>query len=316
MYRSILVPVDGSPFGEAALPLALILARRAGAILQLVHVMPPMGASYSEASLYLDSNLDRKLLEQQRARSQTYLEHWAKKLGALAPVAVKTVLLSGDVPALLRNQAVQVSADLIVMTTHGRGPLGRFWLGSVADELVRQVSMPVLLVRPVETVVFEPEAALRHILIPLDGEPMAEQIIERAVELGQLMEADYTLLRVIKPVASAHYPVEGASMGQQVQALLDQMETIEEQIRQDAVTYLEKLAGELRQRGLKVSSRVEVEDKPALAILNQVQSADLVALCTHGRHGLSRVFLGSVADKVIRGCHLPVLVYRPVEADK
>jgi len=316
MYRTILVPVDGSTFSEAALPLALSLARRAGAILHLVHVMSPMGASYSEASGYPDSTLESTLVEAQRAQSQTYLEHWAKKLGAMAPVAVKTVLLSGDIPALVRNHATEVGADVVVMTTHARGPLGRFWLGSVADQLVRQLPMPVLLVRPGEAVAFEPEPALRHILIPLDGEPIAEQIIERAVELGQLMEADYSLLRVVKPVQSTPYPVEGASKAQLVQALLDQMEQIEEQMRQDAVAYLEKIAGALRQRGLKVSTRIEVEDKPALAILNRVPSADLVALCTHGRHGLSRLFLGSVADKVIRGCHLPVLVFRPVETGK
>ncbi len=313
MYRTILVPVDGSPFGEAALPLALSLARRAGAMLQLVHVMLPMGTIYSEAPLYIDSNLEKELFEHERARHHAYLEKLAKKLGAMASVVVKTTLLTGDIPAMLRNHAAEVKANLVVMTTHARGPLGRFWLGSVTDELIRKLTVPVLLVRPGEEVTaFEPEPAPRHVLIPLDGEPLAEQIIERAVEVGQLLEADYTLMRVIKPVLPMVYTVEGASMTQMARSLIEETGKIQEQIRQEAEAYLEKVARGMRDRGLKVDVAVEVEDKPALAILNLARTTDMVALCTHGRAGLTRMFLGSVADKVIRGGHVPVLVYRPV----
>jgi len=136
------------------------------------------------------------------------------------------------------------------------------------------------------------------------------------VDLGQLMEADYTLLRVIKPVLPITYTAEGASMAQMARSLIEETGRIQEQIRKEAQEYLEKVAAGLRNRGLKVNTVVEVEDKPALAVLNLASLADLVALCTHGRHGLPRLFLGSVADKVIRGGHLPVLVLRPVETGK
>lgn len=317
MYRTILVPLDGSPFGETALPLALSLARRAGAVLHVVHVMPPVGTIYSEAPLYIDSSLEKELFEHQRQRNQSYLDRLARKLGALAPVLIKTALLAGDIPLLLRNHAAEIGADVVVMTTHARGPLGRFWLGSVADDLIRKLPMPLLLVRPGEAVTaFEPEPTLRHLMIPLDGEPLAEQIIERAVELGKLMDAEYTLLRVIKPVLPTPYTVEGVSMGQMAQALMEETNKIQKQIAREAEEYLQKVAAGLRERGLKVHTRVEVEEKPALAILHQAPETDLVALCTHGRQGLSRLFLGSVADKVIRGGHLPVLVFRPLETKK
>jgi len=317
MYRTILVPLDGSSFGEAALPLALQLARRAGAILQLVHVMPPLGTIYSDAPLYFDSSLEQEVFDHQKASHQEYLEHVARKLSAAAPVVVQTSLLSGDIPASLRTHAAQVGADLFVMTTHARGPMGRFWLGSVADDLVRKLPMPVLLVRPGEAVTqFEPEPLLRHILIPLDGDKLAEQMIEPALALGQLMDADYTLLRVIKPVIPTTYPLEGASMVEVAQSLIEQMQAIQAQIQREAQAYLEKIAGDLRQRGFRVLTRVVVEDKPALAVLHEAESADLVALCTHGRAGLSRLFLGSVADKVIRGGKVPVMVLRPIEGGK
>jgi len=105
-------------------------------------------------------------------------------------------------------------------------------------------------------------------------------------------------------------------MAQIAQSLIEETNKIQEQIQKEAQEYLEKLAVGLRKRGLKVLTRVEVEDKPALAVLHHAKETDLVALCTHGRRGLTRLFLGSVADKVIRGGHLPVLVYRPVDVSK
>src|SRR4051812_31023159 len=67
MYRSLLVPLDGSPFGEHALPLALTLAKRCGAEIHLVHVMPPLAAIYSETPLFIDDNLEQRLREHQLA---------------------------------------------------------------------------------------------------------------------------------------------------------------------------------------------------------------------------------------------------------
>jgi nucleotide-binding universal stress UspA family protein len=195
--------------------------------------------------------------------------------------------------------------------------MGRFWLGSVADEMVRKLPMPLLLVRPDEAAArFEPEPTPRHILIALDGEPLAEQVLERAMEMGTLTGASYTLLRVIKPVLPTPYTAEGASMAQMAQSLIEETERIQEQIRKEALAYLERVAGEFCKHDMKVAVRVEVEDSPALAILKLAPSADVVALSTHGRHGLSRLFLGSVTDKVIRGGHVPVLVYRPMEEKK
>jgi nucleotide-binding universal stress UspA family protein len=316
MYRTVMVPLDGSPFGECALPLAMSIARRAGARLQLVQVMPLLDSIYTDAPLFIDSTFEKELLEHERASHLGYLQRTAKKLKAAALVSVETIRLEGDIPGMLREQALLANAELVVMTTHARGPVGRFWLGSVADELVRKLPMPVLLVRPGEQhcTPFEPEPELRNILIPLDGQPLAEQMLEPALTLGRLMDASYTLVRVIKPVLPALYPADGAGMAQIAQSLIERTRELQDQLREEAEDYLEKIAAGLRDRGFRVVTRVAIEEKPAPAILNQAQLADLVALCTHGRHGLSRLFAGSVADKVIRGGHLPVLVYRPVEA--
>ncbi len=310
MLRSILVPLDGSPFGEQALPLALSIARRAGAVLQLVHVHRPVVEAYTE-DLSLKHSLDLSIKKNESA----YLDLLADRLEAVDAVPVTQVLLQGDVAASLRTMANGTGVDLIVMTTHGRGGLDRLWLGSVADELVREVPAPLLLVRPKKGEAdFEADPVLKHILLPLDGSALAEQMLKPAVALGSVMDADYTLLRAIQLPALMGYHWEGHGVGEPAQSVLGEMDRQGNRLRQEARDYLDRVAGDLRARSLSVQTRVVVERQPAAAILDESAGSafDLIALETHGRRGLSRLVLGSVADKVIRGAALPVLVHRPV----
>src|SRR5262245_7311372 len=144
MYRSILVPLDGSNFGEHALPLAASIARRAGARLTLAHVHEPITTLYGEGAMLLSDDLDVHARTQKRA----YLERVIARLGRAAPPTFGSLLLEGGVIEAIQEQVVKDAVDLVVMTTHGRGPLGRFWLGSVADKLLRQLDVPLLLVHP------------------------------------------------------------------------------------------------------------------------------------------------------------------------
>jgi nucleotide-binding universal stress UspA family protein len=127
------------------------------------------------------------------------------------------------------------------------------------------------------------------------------------------MEADYTLLRVIRPVLPAHYTPEGASLGEKARDLLTRTQALHKQLRQEARSYLEQVAERLADEACQVETRVAVEEQPGVAILHEATppAVDAVALETHGRRGLSRLMLGSVADKVIRGATVPVLVHRP-----
>jgi nucleotide-binding universal stress UspA family protein len=311
MYRSVLVPLDGSAFGEHALPLALSIARRAQATLELVHVHFPLPAVYADSPVVINDSLDIHLKKHQQA----YLESIVERLRSVSSVPVRPILLEGEIAATIRATAESTAVDLVVMTTHGRGPLGRFWLGSVADALVRSLAMPLLLVRPQESAPdFSSEPVLKHLLLPLDGSPLAEQMLEPAVALGSLMEADYTLLRVIKPIVPIDDRPEGSSAAQLAESLLKQFEMIHQRLRKEGLDYLERVAVPLRARGLPVQTLVVAEQQPALVILQEAaaSSIDLIALETHGRRGISRLLLGSVADKVLRGASLPVLVHRPI----
>ncbi|HEV3258268.1 MAG TPA: universal stress protein [Gemmataceae bacterium] len=310
MYRSILVPLDGSEFGEHALPLALGIARRAGATLQVAQVHVALAPMYAEAVLAFDNAPDNVVKQRERG----YLERVVNRLATASSVPVDCALLEGPIAEAVNAQVKLTEVDLAVMTTHGRGPLARFWLGSVADELVRRLPIPLLLVRPQETKVdLSREPTFQHILIPLDGSPLAEQIIEPAAALGSLTGADYTLLRIIKPMVMGPYDPADSLPGHLDPSAVEQLQRLYRDEESEAGSYLERVAGRLRDRALKVQTRVVVHDQPAVAILEEVKAhrADLVALATHGRSGLPRLFLGSVADKLVRGTTVPVLLQRP-----
>jgi len=309
MYKTILVPLDGSTFGEHALPLALTLARRAQATLQVALVHVPL--------LYLDSAtaFEGTLDEKTREKEQVYLNGAVKRLAAVSTVPVKPVFLAGPVVETLHEHVQASGVDLIVMTTHGRGPLSRLWLGSVADELLRRTTKPVLLVRPHEAAPeLGKERLLRHMLVPMDGSSLAEKILEPALDLGTLMATNYTLVRVVKPMMPVYTDTLGAApAAAQEQAMLGQLKEVQEQIETDAGRYLEGVAGGLRSRAQKVDTSVICGAQAAAAVLEEADArgCDVIALETHGRRGMARLLLGSVADKVVRGAHVPVLVHRP-----
>jgi len=312
MYRSILVPLDGSPLSEYALPVASDIARRSGAALRLVHVHMPA----TPAPIYVEGLpvIDERLQSLGKDHERAYLERIRSRIIAEQDLSVTIAVLDpgseagrdATIPDVLVADASATSTDLIVMTTHGRGGLARFWLGSVADALVRVSRVPILSLRPGEPIPpIDHPPVFRHILIPLDGSALAEQILEPALALGDLMQAAYTLLHVVELFvlpsdASSLYALHlDAQMTQAVQA--------------ERQRYLDDLAQRLRAGGRQVQTQTLLAPQAAMAILDAAQThgADLVALATHGRSGLARLLIGSVADKVRRGADMPVLLYRP-----
>jgi nucleotide-binding universal stress UspA family protein len=304
MLRTILVPLDGSTFGEQALPTALRIAARHGArlVIALVHEAA-LAPAHTQGAPPVDPVLDTVL----RRAFERYLEEIAGWLRGSAPVRVTTTLLEGPVVPSLVAAVEAEWADLVVMTTHGRGGLSRAWLGSVADALVRRATPPVLLVKPEASATrTRAAAAFDHVLVPLDGYPFSEDAIDHAAAVAGAASTRYTLLRVLSPIVT---PV-----------LLDYAASVPFDIgieRPEAERYLAELADRLRLRGLLVDTSVVVEAQPARAILEFAESngVDLISMATHARHGLGRLLLGSVADKVLRGSAVPVLLHRPMAAE-
>jgi nucleotide-binding universal stress UspA family protein len=310
MYRSLLVPLDGSAVAEHALPWALSLARRSAAALKIIHVHAPVWGAYGEAGWY-DAVVDRELREQMQA----YLDGVIQRLSEVTNVSLSSALLDGLVAGAINRHAMESGVDLVVMTTQGRGPVARFWLGSVADALVRHSTVPMLFVRPEESEAdLAQEPAFGRVLIPLDGSQLAEQILEPSVALASITQAEITLLRVVQQLTPVSYDPESSRISGIRPALLKQLQDADRQERERAEDYLGQVAERLRMRSFAVQTRVVSHIRPATAILDNVSAhgVDVIALATHGRGGLKRLLLGSVAEKVIRGATIPVLVYQPV----
>jgi len=299
MYRSILVPLDGSACGEQALPLACSIARRSGAQLHLAHVHVPSKPLGVDAMPALDGTIDAA----NRVREEVYLASIVRRLQTNYQITAIARLLDGPVADALQRYTVASGIDLIVMSTHGRGGLSRFWLGSVTDRLVRWGPAPMLLVRPHEPApLVAQEQVFQHMLVPLDGSALAEQVLADAVALGTSTQTAYTLLHAIELVAGER-GTEIYAVGLDEPALAH--------VRTRTERYLERVAARLRAEGLRVQTAVVVgRAAPAILEYAHAQAVDLIALTAHGHSGIANM-LGGVADKVIRTASVPVLLYRP-----
>ncbi|HUF36827.1 MAG TPA: universal stress protein [Gemmatimonadales bacterium] len=305
MLRRILVPLDGSRFAEAALPAAVRLSRRDAARLELVTVQePPLPIARTGGAPVRDPAFDQEVQRQARA----YLDVLLGRIEAGDRARTATALLAGRTVETLLEHIQSRAVDLVVMTTHARGGASRAWLGSVADGLVRRSPVPVLLLRPAEEEGVAPEAGFfTRVLLPLDGSPGGEQILERAIEVAGTEGVRYTLLRVLASGESAFsevLPRRGEAPSTRAQ-------------RATVEAGLERTAETLRARGLEVRGQTVTDDVPARAILEYVveNGIDLIAMTTRSRGGLERWLLGSVADKVLRGTTRPLLLFNPTATD-
>jgi len=298
---SVLLPLDGSSFAENAIPMATEVCRRAGAELRLLVVHEPAPPSVPVAEIpttVLPSETER------RAGLQSYLDSIEKRLVDGGSPRVRRHLVDGPAGPTIAEWVTEKPADLVVMSTHWRGPLSRFWLGSVADYVIRHASIPVLLIRPNPDQT-APNPPVSSILVPIDESERAEAVLPITVRIAGLFKAELTLFRAVAP------PIGIADLAAPFAAPL--VPEVLVSIQQEAEQQVERVAKKLRADGVPVTTVVEIGPSAAAAILERLdrESYDLVAMSTRGAGGLQRVIVGSVADKVIRGSNKPVLVFHP-----
>ncbi len=300
-YR-IMVPLDGSAFAETALPVAYDLARRHGAAVHLVRVhQPSLPVVRSGGTSVHDPAFDLELEREGR----WYLDVLLGRIEAHERARSATAHLRRPVLQSLTEYLGDHGIDLVVMTTHARGGLSRAWLGSVADGLVRQATVPILLVRPGRQGPSTSGTApvFRRVLLPLDGGPDEQRMAEHAIGVAGVSDVEYTLLRVVSEGALSAGPAlprHGPDAGSRTQ-------------RATVQTTLDLSAERLRARGMRVTSQVVVNDHPAEGILRCAaeHDASLIAMATRSRGGLQRLLLGSVADRVLRQAGIPLLLWNP-----
>lgn len=306
MIRSILVPLDGSALAERALPTAAALAARLGARLHLVTVHPPSALPLpAEDPLGELTTLDR----QSREAEREYLRQQAREAAERHAVAATEALLQGEPAAELARYAAEHEIDLVVMTTHGRGGFSRFWLGSVADRLLRRLERPVLLLRG-DGGASPGLELVERVLVPLDGSRLAETALDFSRRLLASDGARLQLVMVVEPpFLFAPPPPPGAA---------ERFDAAPLQRRQLlAYRYLRRLARAAEADGIPAAVEAVVGQDPARALVSYAEErrVSLIVMASRGRGGLERLVLGSVADKVIRSAGVPVLVCRPAHAE-
>jgi nucleotide-binding universal stress UspA family protein len=155
MFETILVPLDGSELAERALAAALELKAKFGSRLILVrsvepashHLVQAPGVMESPAAAVANVELIQKMTEAEQSEAHTYLGALRDKLGA----DVEALVIEDDAADAIVQTAAEKQAGLIVMSSHGRGGLGRLVFGSVADAVLRRSPVPVLLLRSPES---------------------------------------------------------------------------------------------------------------------------------------------------------------------
>jgi nucleotide-binding universal stress UspA family protein len=295
-FHNILVPLDGSEYAEQAVSLAGSIARRSGGALRLASVEEPLPALVLASG---SPDAAREVELEECDQLTNYLDSTASAVRDVQGGSVGTAVLHGPVAAALSEYAETSAMDLVVMTTRGRRGLSRWLIGSVADQLLRRIHVPVLLLHPRE---LPQPTEFRRILIALDGE-LEDAVLGPAVALGSLYPAvHYTLTRVVEPAGPAlpqlaPYPSPL------------EPERIERRVL-EARNYLEKVCGQLRARGLEATYKVVVGCGIASQVLQLAEAlgADCIAVGAHGRRGTERLGLGSEADRIVRGAAVPVLI--------
>ncbi|MBL0172072.1 MAG: universal stress protein [Gemmatimonadaceae bacterium] len=157
--QRILVPLDGSPFAERALPTALDLAARHGARIELIGVhQPALPVRGGQGAVVFDQRFDAEL----RAGVRQYLHDTVVKLRAAHPsLDFGSQRLDGTPAPAIAEYARSEHADLVVLASHGRGGPARWMMGSVADQLVRSLTIPVLVVRAEDKATVTPDMTVR-----------------------------------------------------------------------------------------------------------------------------------------------------------
>jgi len=269
--RSVIVPLDGSELASRALESAALAAARAGSAVRLV--MRPDPGGEAEAGAHLGAA--------------------AARLGHLE---VTTEIVRGAPARAIVAAAARRPEPVVWMSTHGRGALGAALVGSIAEQVVARATMPVVLVGP-EVRADRPMAVGDEILLCSDGSPESAAAVPVVVDLARALGLRVVVTEVVGPEEEVAGPGE----------------TVVDEVGRAAADRCAALAGVLTAAGVD-DVQVEVghgaDAAASIAHRARRHPVALVAMATHGRTGLRRVVMGSVALRTVHLSPCPVVVVR------
>ena len=300
MYSKILVPLDGSTTAEKVLPYARYLTGRFRVPLELfaiVDIGEVASHMVSDKARFLDNIIEvavRRLTEYLRGVATSF------KAGN-----VSCSVERGKPGDTIIEKAETDKAMLVMMATHGRSGMNRFLLGSVAEKVLRGTVNPLLLVRATDEAKSTEEATLKSVIVPLDGSKIAEGVLPTVAEMAKKLDLEAELFRAYH-IPYNVYGDDGGFSGS--------YEELVGGVRDEAREYLEKKAAELRVLGVPKVSCVIKEGLAGdeIIALGRKSADNLIAMSSHGRSGVKRWVLGSVAETVVRHSGAPALIIRSV----
>lgn len=319
MFQRILVPLDGSPRAEQALPVGARLAQASGGTLMLLQVvnLPTMVAPYPA----MDPATFQMINDADVAEARRYIER-VTRLSSLKDVQVETEVITGTAAATILLVAETRHIDLIVMCSHGYTGMKRWVLGSVAEKVVHHAPVPVLVLREGgPALVGTPphaEGPLRA-LVPLDGSVQAKAALVPAAQFVAALSAPgpgalhLTRVVVLPEAAKISASEREAIMHKAKQYLRTTVEHLHAGLVAPAVADLR----------LAITWSVTIDDDIASGIIRVAEegeqthnvdiadSSDLIAMATHGYSGIQRWTLGSVTERVLHATRLPLLIVPP-----
>jgi nucleotide-binding universal stress UspA family protein len=286
--KKILVPLDGSALADRAIPFAATIAARADWSLLLLRAVNTLAAPTEGAGVAL------------KREAQASLDARAAALTADG-VKVSTRVVDRQAEPAILEATADLEVGLIVMSTHGRGGFGRFVYGSVADTVLREAPVPVLTVPPHGLDDWPADRRVK-ILVPLDGSVLSTAALAPAAELADFLGGSLLLASVITFPSYAAY-AEGYMFTDPA---------VTESVLAETRHHLEGLAAQIRTETRPVNV-CTTYGSPYFGITNiaRRQGVGLIVMATHGRGGMTRALLGSVATAILRQTDIPIVLVRP-----
>jgi nucleotide-binding universal stress UspA family protein len=284
MFKRICIPVADADTTRHVTQWGFEFARKLEATVIVTHVSP---AKYLEIRDAPEAGIDP-------------LEPWVK-LGAQMDVRTEARWAYGpDTAETICAVARDEHAELIFMPTHAREGINRLLLGSVAERVTRLSMIPVMLVRlntPAEALSFT------RIVVPVDGSDESELALRRASELAQQLEASIQLVHVIEDLPSQYNAFDAALGESTVKEFHAALETRAKTITARAADTCDPAPSEIR--------IAHTNGDTVARAINRVAEelrGDLIVIGTHGRGGMERLLLGSVAEAVTHHANVPVML--------
>ena len=311
MYTRILVSLDGSDTAEKVLPYASSLAAGLSLPLTLALVVEP---SHPSIVRQLNPMIhDHETAEHRIGHAEEYLEAVSERLRGEG-IDASHVTPQGDPAMMIVEEAEKDNGTLIAMASHGRAGLARWWLGSVTDKVLHLTSHPLLIIRSTQQA-DSPESApadggLEGMVVPVDGSELAEQALPHAACVAKELALPVALARVTP--SSAEYYRAMAVGPLDAPPRIPPYESFAAEVDAEAQAYLDLVSQRLQSEGVASVEGRLLHGAPAECIIDLATESPhrLVAMTTHGRSGVGRLVLGSVAERVVRQSGAPVLLVR------